>query len=56
MEPEISLGMGRIITTKHNTGMHTIQVKFVLLTRNKDRIHQEIEKLQFSVDENLVPE
>ena len=45
MEPETSLGISRIITTKHNTGMHTIQVKFVLLAGNKDRIHQEIEKL-----------
>lgn len=45
MEPETSWGIGHIITIKHNTGMHTIQVKFVLLTGNKDRIHQEIEKL-----------
>lgn len=34
MEPETSLGIGRIITTKHNTDMHTIQVKFVLLAGN----------------------
>ena len=45
MEPETSLGIGRIITTKHNTDMRTIQVKFVLLAGNKDRIQQEIEKL-----------
>lgn len=34
MEPETSLGIGCIITTKHNTGMRTIQVKFVLLAGN----------------------
>lgn len=45
MEPKTSLGIGCIITTKHNTGMRTIQVKFVLLAGNEDRIHQEIEKL-----------